>query len=125
MKKAYNLLKEEEGREYNKSLVLSGQARGEEVHKSAVKAGTAEKGGAEAYKAKEVMKVFAAIEADRRRIEDNKLQGKKRERQQEDDEQDRLKKEHRFNKDWNAGDRVEGRVGNWRDMQKKKKKKKS
>ena len=36
------------------------------------------------------MKVFAAIEAERRRIEDNKLQGKKRERAQEDEEQVRL-----------------------------------
>lgn len=123
VKKAYNLLKETDAREYNASLVESGRARGEEVHRAAVKAGTAKPDDLEAYKAKEVMRVFAAIEADRRRIENNKLQGKKRERQQEDEEQDRLKKEHKFNKDWNKEDRVEGRIENWRDMQKKKKKK--
>ncbi|GMI44048.1 hypothetical protein TrCOL_g2860 [Triparma columacea] len=115
VKKAYNILKDTEGQfEYTKSLVVAGRTRGEEVHK-------ANGGDREDCKVKEVMKVFAEIEAGRRQAEKNKLAAKKRERAQEDDQQAKLKQDYTFNKSWEGEERKEKRVGNWRDFNKSKK----
>lgn len=120
VKKAYNLMKDEEQRLYCKALVENGRLRGIEVYK---KEGGVE--GEGAVKEKEVMKVFAEIEAQRRQAEQMKLAGKKRERAKEDEEQTKLKTEMKFNKDFKQEGRQEARVAGWRDMQKKKKHKKN
>lgn len=117
VKKAYNVLKDKDQFEYTKSLVEAGMQRGEEAFK--------EKGGdVEDVKDKEVMKVFAEIEAGRKQSEKRKMEMKKRERAQEDEVQHKLKKDHKFNKEWEGNERKEKRVGNWRDFSTKKKAKK-
>ena len=116
VKRAYNILKDTEGQfEYTKSLVVAGRTRGEEVHKGSG-------GDLEDCKAKEVMKVFAEMEAGRRKAEKNKLAAKKRERAQEDEESAKLKHDYKFNKSWEGEERKEKRVGNWRDFSNKKRK---
>ena len=95
VKKAYNTLKDTEQREYVVSLVKAGRSRADEVFKKSKDAGALEE-----VQKKEVMKVFAEIEANRRASEQRKLNMKKRERDQEDEEQERRKKEYKFNKEW-------------------------
>merc|ERR1740139_1670452 len=66
---------------------------------------------------KAVMKLFATIEMTRREVQQRKLNQGKRERNQEDEENEKLKSERIFEKKWKEGDRVEKRIGNWRDFQ--------
>jgi predicted Holliday junction resolvase-like endonuclease len=63
------------------------------------------------------MKIFADIEQSRRNIERRKREFEKRERSQEDEEKAKEKNEMEFDKRWREGERVEKRVGNWRDFQ--------
>eukprot|EP00520_Triparma_pacifica_P012614 CAMPEP_0118641292 /NCGR_PEP_ID=MMETSP0785-20121206/5203_1 /TAXON_ID=91992 /ORGANISM="Bolidomonas pacifica, Strain CCMP 1866" /LENGTH=379 /DNA_ID=CAMNT_0006532725 /DNA_START=1148 /DNA_END=2283 /DNA_ORIENTATION=- len=104
VKKAYNVLKDKDQFTYTKSLVEAGRLRGEEVYKKD------KEGSIEDVKAKEVMKVFAEIEAGRRKAEKNKLAHKKRERAQEDEEQDKIMRDYKFNKEWEGEERKEKRV---------------
>ncbi|GMH65649.1 hypothetical protein TrST_g8447 [Triparma strigata] len=123
VKKAYNLLKDEEKQMYTKALVENGRLRGKEVYKKSDKTESEE-----VIMAKEVMKVFAEIEAQRRQAEKMKLAAKKRERSMNDEEQTKLKEEMKFNKEFKAEGRQQARVDNWRDMAnggKKKKQKKN
>lgn len=66
---------------------------------------------------KAVMKIFAEIERSRREVEKRKRNQEKRERDQEDAEVAKVKAEMKFNKNWKQEDRVEKRIGNWRDFQ--------
>ena len=64
-----------------------------------------------------VMKIFAEIERSRREVERRKRAQEQREREQEDEEMRKLKAEAKFNKSWKEENRVEKRIGNWRDFQ--------
>jgi len=66
---------------------------------------------------KAVMKLFADIERKRREVERRKRSQEKRERDQEDAEEEKLRKERDFEKKWKQDERVEKRIGNWRDFQ--------
>lgn len=66
---------------------------------------------------KATMKIFAEIEQSRRNIERRKREFEKRERSQEDEEKAKEKNEREHDKRWREGERVEKRIGNWRDFQ--------
>lgn len=66
---------------------------------------------------KEIMKHFADIEVNRRRSEKVQRSHNAREKMQETEEMDKLKKAHSFEKQWSDVDRREKRVGNWREFQ--------
>ncbi len=66
---------------------------------------------------KATMKIFAEIEQSRRNIERRKREFEKRERSQEDEEKAKEKNEREYDKRWREGERVEKRIGNWRDFQ--------
>lgn len=72
---------------------------------------------------REVMKIFAQVEQKRREVEQRERKFEQRERQQEDDELEKEKKTRQFDKQWRNENRVESRIGNWRDFKKKKKRK--
>lgn len=74
---------------------------------------------------KEVQRIFAQIEFKRREVEKRERQYEQRERKQEEDELEKERQERRFNKHWREETRVDKRIGNWRDFQKKEKKKKT
>ena len=72
---------------------------------------------------KTVMKLFAEIEMKRRDVEKRKRKQEQREHDQEVAENEKLKKEVEFEKNWKGGDRLNNRVGNWRNFQVRPKKK--
>lgn len=78
----------------------------------------------EASQEKEVQRIFAQIEFKRREVEQRERQYEQRERKQEEDELEKERQERRFNKNWREETRVDKRIGNWRDFQKKGKKRK-
>ena len=66
---------------------------------------------------KATMKIFAEIEQKRRNIERRKRDYEQRERAQEDEEKEKEKNEREYDKRWREGERVDKRVGNWRNFQ--------
>jgi DnaJ family protein C protein 8 len=75
--------------------------------------------GLTAAQTKATMKIFASIEAKRRDVERRKRKFEQREREQEDEEKEKEKNERDHDKKWRETGRVEKRVGNWRDFQKR------
>lgn len=63
------------------------------------------------------MKIFAEIEQKRRNIDRRKRDFEQRERAQEDEEKAKEKGEREHDRRWREGERVDKRVGNWRDFQ--------
>jgi len=72
---------------------------------------------------KAVMKLFAEIEMKRRDVEKRKRNQEKRERDLEDAEVEKLKADRDFEQNWKKGERLEKRIGNWRNFNHKKKRK--
>eukprot|EP00936_MAST-01D_sp_MAST-1D-sp1_P000303 g303.t1 len=70
---------------------------------------------------KAVKKMFADVERRRRSMEKHQQAHKAREADALDAEQEKLKKEYEHNKSWNKEERVEKRVGSWRDFDKRQK----
>lgn len=75
------------------------------------------------YQEKATYKLFADLEVKRRRAEKNTRAYEQREKEQEDAAVTSEQKERQFHKQWKKEDRVDQRIGNWRDFQKKKKRK--
>lgn len=69
---------------------------------------------------KSLMKLFAEVEMKRRDVERRKREYEKRERMQEDEILKKQQNEREFDKNWRQTERVEQRVGNWREFHEKK-----
>jgi len=116
VRKAMDQLEDDEKRRHVKQLVQNGLKTGKrEFEKTG--------GVLEEIQEKCVMKLFADIEMARRDVERRKRNHDQRERTQEDEEVQKVKDEMTFEKKWRETNRVEKRIGNWRDFQKGKKKK--
>jgi hypothetical protein len=72
--------------------------------------------GLQEYQNKTIAKMFAQIEQERRDAERRKMNNEQRERDQEDREVKKVKKEMDFDKSWREENRMEKRMGNWRDF---------
>ena len=70
-------------------------------------------------KEKEVFRLFATIETKRVDVERRKRNQDLREKQAEENENKKVRMEEEFNKNWREGGRLEKRIGNWRDFQKR------
>jgi DnaJ homolog subfamily C member 8 len=70
----------------------------------------------ESIQEREVMRLFAQVEQKRRDVEERERKFEQRTQQQEDDELAKERKSRQFDKSWRQGDRVDKRVGNWRDF---------
>ena len=68
---------------------------------------------------KEVFKLFATIETKRVDVERRKRNQDLREKQAEENENKKVKMEEEFDKNWRQGERLDKRIGNWRDFQKR------
>lgn len=117
VRKAMNSLKDEAKAKYFRDLVDQGMKQGKRDYTS----NRPNKDTLEQCQEKAVMKIFAEIERKRRDVERRKRNQEKREREQEDAENEKLKKERDFEKKWKDTDRVEKRIGNWRDFTQEKK----
>lgn len=78
----------------------------------------------EELKETEVMRIFAQVEQKRREVEERERKFEQRTQQQEDEEEAKERKSRQFDKSWRKEDRVDKRVGNWRDFAGGKKKQK-
>jgi len=115
--KAKAKLQDEDKANHVKQLVEAGMKQGEEDH-------AVQGGDLKDLQDKAVQKVFATAEYNRRQMEERTRNQEKREREQEKEGMDKLKNERDFNVNWKQENRVEKRIGNWRDFAKKKKQKK-
>jgi DnaJ family protein C protein 8 len=75
------------------------------------------------FQDKECLRIFAMVEKKRREVEQRERSYEQRERKQEDDALEKERKSRQFDKQWRDEQRVDKRVGNWRDFATKKKKK--
>ena len=111
VRRAMNTLTDEAKAKHTRDLIDQGMKQGKREYTGSYPT--------ELAKAQEraVMKIFAEIERSRREVERRKRAQEQRERDQEDEEMRKLKAEAKFNKSWKEEDRVEKRIGNWRDFQ--------
>lgn len=116
IRKAMNSLKDEDKAKHFRDLVEQGMKQGQRDFDADSSAGTLK-----SCQDKATLKIFAEIEHKRRDVERRKRNQEQRERDQEDTETNKIKKDRDFEKQWKEGDRVEKRIGNWRDFAKKKK----
>jgi len=125
VRKAMTHMNDTDKRRHVRALIEQGMKQGKRDWEAAKKAnGTMsscdsmqEKEALAQAQSKATMKIFADIEQSRRNIERRKREFEKRERSQEDEEKAKEKNEMEFDKRWREGERVEKRVGNWRDFQ--------
>ena len=131
VQKAKIILADADRKRYMKSLVEEGMKLGEsrwqrEEEQQQKQKGSNDGDGTntlELIQEREVMRMFAQIEAKRRDVEERERKFEQRERQQGDDQMEKERKERKFDKQWRDKDRVDKRVGNWRDFGTNKKKK--
>ncbi|KAL7534808.1 hypothetical protein ACHAXR_007260 [Thalassiosira sp. AJA248-18] len=125
VRKAMAQMNDEDKRRHVRALVTQGMKQGKrdwEAEKSkgnirgANDLGKEEEGLTQAQN-KATMKIFAEIEMSKRNIERRKHEYEQRERAQEDEEKTKEKNEREHDKKWREGERVEKRIGNWRDFQ--------
>ncbi|KAL7443760.1 hypothetical protein ACHAXM_009043 [Skeletonema potamos] len=121
VRKAMNQMNDDDKRKHVRALVEEGMKQGkrdwnEECSKRS-NVDSANKEGLAQAQSKATMKIFAEIEQKRREIERRKRKFEQRERAQEDEEKKKETNERRFHKEWREGERVDKRVGNWRDFQ--------
>ena len=127
VKKAMEQINDENKRKHLSQLVEQGHKQGkrdweEELSKrppNTTFTDAERKQGLKAAQSLATMKIFASIEAKRRDVERRKRKFEQRERAQEDEEKAKEKNERDHDKAWRETARVERRVGNWRDFQKK------
>lgn len=75
------------------------------------------------YQQKAVKRLFAEIEHTRRQVQQRERSFQQREQAHEDAAVNKEKNERTFDKQWKKEERVDKRIGNWRDFQTNKKKK--
>ncbi len=122
-------MNDEDKRRHVRALVDQGMKQGkrdfeEEIRRTAgtkhvdtSKLSETEQQTLQRYQQKATMKIFAEIEQKRREVEYRKRKFEQRERAQEDEEKEKEKKEMEHDKKWREVNRVEKRVGNWREFQ--------
>jgi len=118
IRKAMNSLKDEDKAKHYRDLVEEGMKQGKRDYDANPSNTTLI-----SCQEKATTKIFAEIERKRRDVDRRKRNQEKREREQEDAEVDKMKKERSFDKNWKEGNRVEKRIGNWRDFSKDKRRK--
>lgn len=126
VQKAKNSLKDPDRLRYIRGLLEEGKRAGELISKKTAKQDNASS-NLEEIQEREIMRIFAQVEKKRRDVEERERKYEQRERQQEDEELEKERNSRQFDKKWRNEERVDKRVGNWRDFatnpsQKKKKK---
>lgn len=125
VRRAMTVLNDDTRAKHARDLVEQGLKQGRRELGNVASGGSAGADPARLVKAQEVaiMKIFAEVERSRREVEARKRAQEKRERDQEDEEARKVQAEAKFNRKWKKQDRVDNRIGNWRDFQKKKQRK--
>eukprot|EP00934_Nitzschia_sp_Nitz4_P000679 Nitzschia sp. Nitz4//scaffold14_size191712//177230//178405//NITZ4_001754-RA/size191712-processed-gene-0.292-mRNA-1//1//CDS//3329537020//679//frame0 len=122
VKKAKSILDDADRAKHTQLLVEEGLKQADIVFKQSK--GTGSKSLQELQET-EVMRIFAQVEQKRREVEERERKFEQRTQQQEDDQEEKERQERQFDKAWRKEERVDKRVGNWRDFAGGKKRKKS
>jgi DnaJ family protein C protein 8 len=118
VQKAKNILSDPARAKHSRLLMEEGMKQGKVLwHKSNKKETLLE------FQEKECLRIFAMVEKKRREVEQRERSYEQRERKHEDDALEKERKSRQFDKQWRDDQRVDKRVGNWRDFATKKKKK--
>ncbi|KAL9182785.1 hypothetical protein ACHAXT_004064 [Thalassiosira profunda] len=117
VKKAFQQMNDDNKRRHVQALVEQGMKQGKRDWE-AEKAKGISVGDLANAQNRATMKIFAEIEQKRRNIEKRKHEYEQRERAQEDEEKAKEKNEREHDRKWREGERVDKRVGNWRDFSK-------
>ena len=121
VRKAMTQMNDEDKRRHVQALIEQGMKQGKrdwEADKKITSGNTTvEEEGLARAQNKATMKIFAEIEQKRRNIERRKHEFEQRERAQEDEEKAKERNEREYDKKWREGERVDKRIGNWRDFQ--------
>jgi hypothetical protein len=119
VKKARSTLLDEPDRaRHARMLVEEGLKQGNSIFKKKAGGKTLEE-----LQEIEVMRIFAQVEQKRREVEERERKFEQRTQQQEDAQEAKERQERQFDKSWRKEERVDKRVGNWRDFASKKKRK--
>ena len=127
VQKAKTVLSDPDRKRYTVSLIEEGMKQGKAVWSAKSKKNRNQIGGGgnnedddddtlEKVQEREVMRLFAQVEQKRRDVEERERKYEQREQQKEDDELNKERKSRQFDKSWRKEDRVDKRVGNWRDF---------
>ena len=128
VQKAKIILADVDRKRYTQSLVEEGMKLGKaqwkrEQHNNKGDSDDSSSSSLKTIQEREVMRIFAQVEQKRREVEDRERKYGQREQQQEDDQNEKERRERKFDKRWRNEDRVDKRVGNWRDFDTHKKRK--
>jgi DnaJ homolog subfamily C member 8 len=116
------LLKDENKANHLRNLIQRGLEQGQiEFEQASGKDAATAQAGLEEFQRKAVFKLFADIEHSRRQVEKREQAFFQREQKHEDDTETAERNARKFDKQWKESERVDKRIGNWRDFQKKKK----
>ena len=122
VQKAKNTLNDSNRAKHAQQLMEEGMKKGRELW-SKLTEKEKRQTSPEEMEEKEVLRIFAQVEQKRREVEQRERKFEQRERQQEDDELEKERKSRQFDKQWRQEERVDKRIGNWREFASKKKKK--
>lgn len=123
VKKAKTVLMDPDRRKHARMLVEEGLKKAASIFKKQVKESSGGNKTIEEIREIEVMRIFAEVEQTRRQVEDRERKFEQRTQQQEDEQEEKARNERKFDKSWRKEERVDKRVGNWRDFATKKKRK--
>ena len=118
VQKAKNILSDPDRAKHSRLLMEEGMKQGKVLWQKSDKKETLQD-----FQEKECLRIFAMVEKKRREVEKRERSYEQRERKQEDDALEKERKSRQFDKQWRDEQRVDKRVGNWRDFATKKKKK--
>ena len=113
---AIKLLQDEDKRKHVLGLIEAGKKNAKREWDSVQQQNNTSTATFEQIEEKAIMKIFAQVEMKRRDVERRKREYEKRERTQEDEELKKQKGEREFDSNWRKTERVEQRVGNWREF---------
>lgn len=119
VKKAMNVLSDEDKRLNTAKLIEQGLKQAKKLYIEEQQSPNDNESLLKSLQEKEVFKVFATIESKRVDVERRKRNQDLREKQAEENENKKVKLEEEFDKNWRQGERLENRIGNWRDFQKR------
>jgi len=114
VQRAKKTLDDENKGRHARQLIEQGMKMGQKEWRA-----NGEKGSLEDLQSRATQKIFAEIENKRREVERRERKQEQRERHQEEEELKKEKDERQFDKKWREDNRVEKRIGNWRDFKKK------
>ena len=124
VQRAKKMLSDEDKARHVRGLIEQGNKRGKQVwQEQRRKDKSGNLSSLQEIQAKEVQRLFAEIEYQRREVEERERKQEQREREQEEAAEEKERRERRFDKHWREEGRVEKRIGNWRDFAKPKKSK--